>query len=1132
MKRRFYAPTFANPRPFILSLLLLTLLFALGWTAMAQGYVLDGSQPLGTSVSINGVDFVNTEKTVDLVTFNAYVPSGDGTLPAGDSIKLTNGATLLLENTRTLTLNGNMEISGGCALYTRDTAALTLDGTASLANNGQIKNDSGQYQALTLKSGSSITNHGAWSTGNTSDTVALFDNNSTVTNNGTVALGKTAMNGAARITNNNTLALNGELGMMGTSTLINKAAGGMTITVEPRLFFNAAIFSPDKVSQIPGANQAQLHYAKNGADSTCWLRALGNYTLTNIPSGILFNDEDAKWYSDEACATQAAMLGLNTNLYSKVVPKLYKDGVKLPDPSADTITLLERPTYTYNAADFEGYTASWSSGTGAIAAIDADNGEVTPLAVGDEQITLTLSYGGAPIVKTFTITVEKAQPVISGTALRTYTRGSTEEVRFPISLAGAFLTEGGDNPKLQVYFKNTSGYAVTIREEMDLADFQNAIVFDKDHWDCLASMQDETTYDIYVFASPTGTNKTITETKIGQLRMLCASAKVMYFSRPGEAGPINVDDKGRDSVPMRSNIYRYGLYQKLDFNAVPQGGTATCTSSNPAVATVVNTNALIDVTALKPGTTTIGVLYVVGGDTYASEFTLEVTKSIPELTKTSPSGDIMWSGKQGQFSIGSAAPIGFTLLGAVVSAEKPYAVSFCAYDDATGAKAVEFDSVNMTGNEAHAFDLTAAQWNAKLNTLPVGSYSLSLSGTANDDNAEFGRHYGIVTVTQAGGSGGTPIPTPVRPEPIDVQPATPISMDGSGAVAGEIELKNVVGSNLKARVFLRNEAGEIAIELKDLPVAPPQAQARGKAVQVGAAAQGATLKYLFPAEEIAKLPLGTYTLWVVSEGNAENLPMPEIQIGVLVIDKAPQVVGNVSMPKKFRATVGFKYPLIKLTDGNTMPAFEKLNSGKKKVAAIGADGMLTANKTGRTVISFKLNGKTQKCTVTVVKNQFYRKSAVARKGELTISMRRLRYEEGILNAEVYAANRTGKALESMSGLTFELRYKNEAKPFFSVPFDVVKAVKPGKNAVFTLKITEEMMPGVSDVTKRLDLANGGVIAEVKGWENALYSGKAVFARVPEEAEGIPAPEAENAPDVPTEAKEGAPEIPAAPAQTA
>ncbi len=1035
MKRRFYTPTFAKLRPLMLPLLLLTLLFALGGTAMAvpgPAIVFDGTTP------VDGYE----------PTVGNYMITADF-LTDGKQVNINSGAVVTLQPSLCFELQGNKLTNNGS--FVAGAGTINLTGTAAWVNEGSANfyvND------LLIQSGHVIHN----------STSTLFCY-------GTLELGDGYM----------------LVGYAGNSPMTWAAT-----TVDPADFRNITLYKKD------GSETDARFYQ---------LIAKPTFDMSSLDTTELGFQGTVTWHTDAARASDpvGSLDGFgNISLYAQeaatdLVPTIYKDGVTLTDQAADTITMTDSPTYTYNEADFAGYTAVWSVDSSTVAGIGSETGAVTPNSAGSTPITLTLSQAGtADITKTFTLTVGKAEPSVTGSALLFYKQGSAAGPRVLVKPSNAFVA-GGYAQALKVYTK-VSGVETQLTtvsmSTMTMGDMSTLVL----PFGILETLPPAATYTIYASAEANDRNEAILETEIGQLYVVASDITNNELHFRDKDG--NVVEGNDLTLPASYTPYTYALCDASGSSMAGYGSPFQCASSDKSVATVEvggdPSTPQIKITAVQPGYATITVLYTFSGTPYMGTIFLEVNRSKPVLKMTSPSGEIRLSGKQGQFQMASDLTIDFTLTDATVSAQNPYKVFVMS---PVSGSMTAFVSCSATSNGPGTLALSKQEWTDKLNTLPVGSHDLYLYGMPNDNNQASGGVIGQITVTanEPDGPSGGGTPDPTRPEPINVDPANPMVVSGNGTVTGDIEFKNVVGSGLLARVFLRNGSGELVVELTGLPVLPVDEQPR----TVG---QLASVRYVLPADKISKLPLGTYTLWVDSEGNAENLPVPATQIGVLVIDMKPDpVIGKVTMPTTFKITKGFSAQLVQLTDGDTMPAFSKIASKNKKIATLDENGVLTGVRTGNVQVYYKLNGKTKKCTVTVVKNQYgWKKAIMGKKGAITLSTGRLEYMLGGLHLDVWVSNKTQKTLKNIADLKYEL-YDKEGNLLLSVPFELMRKVPSGKNVFQCLQVTEEMLPGVAD--KVYDLACGGLRARIVGWEDAVYTGKAIF-------EGDDEPNADGATDVP------------------
>lgn len=228
------------------------------------------------------------------------------------------------------------------------------------------------------------------------------------------------------------------------------------------------------------------------------------------------------------------------------------------------------------------------------------------------------------------------------------------------------------------------------------------------------------------------------------------------------------------------------------------------------------------------------------------------------------------------------------------------------------------------------------------------------------------------------------------------------------------------------------------------------------------------LVFDLPASDLNALAVGTYPLTASAHANARNYAVEAIEVGSVTVAEA------IKLPKSFRATKGFGYQLFHATPGQTT----KLNN---KRVSIDEGGFITAKKTGKSTLTVTTDGIKQTCKITVVANKYVRKKPLMKKDEAALfsSTKRLYYKGGKLYAEVFVLNRTGQAVQSLEGLTFELRSADALLYAQALaPWTFKSPLKHKRFKVYKLVITEDMLPGVKD--KAIDLGLGGVQATLVG----------------------------------------------------
>ncbi len=173
-----------------------------------------------------------------------------------------------------------------------------------------------------------------------------------------------------------------------------------------------------------------------------------------------------------------------------------------------------------------------------------------------------------------------------------------------------------------------------------------------------------------------------------------------------------------------------------------------------------------------------------------------------------------------------------------------------------------------------------------------------------------------------------PAPNSSDPVIIPSDPDAPIPV-GEAGIDGTIELVNVVGDRIIAHAVVKNMQGETVLKLFGIALDIASARAEVSKAQA---------RYSIPMEKLSGLALGTYTLWIGSDGDAQNKAIADTKVGVLTIAEAePVVSGN----NQLAVLVGTKFELAVavnvagLSAGKTLDLTLSLGDQTQTVTATG-----------------------------------------------------------------------------------------------------------------------------------------------------------------------------------------------------
>jgi len=192
----------------------------------------------------------------------------------------------------------------------------------------------------------------------------------------------------------------------------------------------------------------------------------------------------------------------------------------------------------------------------------------------------------------------------------------------------------------------------------------------------------------------------------------------------------------------------------------------------------------------------------------------------------------------------------------------------------------------------------------------------------------------------------------------------------------------------------------------------------------------------------------------------------------------PPAVASITLPKTATLTKDYLYYLnLAVKPDGAQPSLT-WKSSAPGVASVDKTGLITAIKAGKaTITAATADGKrTTACTVTVVVNEYKQsKPLVGGSAGIYTSTKRLYYKGGVLNAEVYVYNKTGRTISKIDNLYFLLYdLRTSDYPVYEAFIGRWSKAIPYKGyGVFTAKL-----PKLSAFS-RLDLGSGATQATIE-----------------------------------------------------